>query len=47
MKIFLFLCSNITRDTISDFLKDNECTFSELTIYNTVPSDLKTEEGIL
>ena len=26
---YLFPCSNITRDTISDFLKDNECTFSE------------------
>ena len=38
---YLFPCSNITRDTISDFLKDNECRFSEAIIYNTVPSDLK------
>jgi len=38
---YLFPCSNITRDTISDFLKHNECTFSEAIIYNTVPSDLK------
>ena len=38
---YFFPCSNITRDTISDFLKDNECTFSEAIIYNTVPSDLK------
>ena len=38
---YLFPCSNITRDTISQFLKDNECTYSEAIIYNTVPSDLK------
>ena len=39
---YLFPCSNITRDTISQFLKDNECTYSESIINNTVPSDLKS-----
>ena len=38
---YLFPCSNITRDTISEFLKENRCTYSEAIIYNTVPSDLK------
>ena len=38
---YLFPCSNITRDTISEFLKDNGCKYSEAIIYNTVPSDLK------
>ena len=38
---YLFPCSNITRDTISEFLKENKCTYSEAIIYNTVPSDLK------
>ena len=26
---------------LSEFLKENECTYSEAIIYNTVPSDLK------
>ena len=38
---YLFPCSNITRDTISEFLKENDCKYSEAIIYNTVPSDLK------
>ena len=38
---YLFPCSNITRDTISEFLKENDCSYSEAIIYNTVPSDLK------
>ncbi len=38
---YLFPCSNITRDTISTFLKESDCIFSEAIIYNTVPSDLK------
>ena len=38
---YLFPCSNITRETISEFLKENECKYSEAIIYNTVPSDLK------
>ena len=38
---YLFPCSNITRDTISQFLKDKNCVYSEAIIYNTVPSQLK------
>ena len=38
---YLFPCSNITRDTISEFLKENDCKYSEAIIYNTVPRDLK------
>ena len=38
---YLFPCSNITRDTISQFLKNNNCVYSEAIIYNTVPSVLK------
>ena len=38
---YLFPCSNITRDTISTFLKESGCIYSEAIIYNTVPSDLK------
>ncbi len=37
---YLFPCSNITRETISEFLKENNCSYSEAIIYNTVPSDL-------
>ena len=38
---YLFPCSNITRDTISEFLKETNSEFTEAIIYNTVPSDLK------
>ena len=38
---YLFPCSNITRDTISQFLKDKNCVYSEAIIYNTVPRNLK------
>ena len=38
---YLFPCSNITRDTISEFLKETNSVFTEAIIYNTIPSDLK------
>ncbi len=38
---YLFPCSNITRDNISEFLKETNSKFTEAIIYNTVPSDLK------
>lgn len=37
---FLFPCSNIRKDDIPIFLKDNNFTFSEVILYKTVASDL-------
>jgi len=37
---FLFPCSQIRRNDIPDFMKKNKIKFSEVVIYNTVPSDL-------
>jgi uroporphyrinogen-III synthase len=37
---FLFPCSNIRKNDIPDFLKENEYDFSEAVIYRTVASDL-------
>jgi uroporphyrinogen-III synthase len=37
---FLFPCSNIRKNDIPDFLKENEFIFSEAVIYETVASDL-------
>ncbi len=37
---FIFPCSNIRKDDIPNFLKENEYDFSEAIIYKTVASDL-------
>lgn len=37
---FIFPCSNIRKDDIPNFLKDNGYTYSEAIIYKTVASDL-------
>lgn len=37
---YIFPCSNIRKDDIPSFLKDNGYTYSEATIYRTVASDL-------
>lgn len=37
---FLFPCSNIRKDDIPSFLRDNEYDFSEAVLYKTVASDL-------
>jgi uroporphyrinogen-III synthase len=37
---FLFPCSNIRKDDIPAFLKENEYKFSEVVIYKTIASDL-------
>lgn len=37
---YVFPCSNIRKNDIPDFLTENEYTFTEAVIYNTVASDL-------
>jgi uroporphyrinogen-III synthase len=37
---FLFPCSNIRKDDIPEYLKENEINFTEAVIYKTVASDL-------
>lgn len=37
---YLFPCSNIRKDDIPSFLRENEYNFSEATLYRTVASDL-------
>lgn len=37
---FLFPCSNIRKDDIPNFLRENEYDFTEATLYKTVASDL-------
>lgn len=37
---FLFPCSDIRKDDIPKFLRENECDFNEAVIYRTVASDL-------
>lgn len=38
---FLYPCSNIRKEEIPEFLKDNGFKYTEAVIYKTVPSDLK------
>ena len=38
---FLFPCSNIRKNDIPDFLRENEYEYSEAVIYNTIASDLR------
>lgn len=43
---FLFPCSDIRKDDIPDFLKDNGYDYSEAIIYRTVASDLSDLEDV-
>ncbi|HRJ29310.1 MAG TPA: uroporphyrinogen-III synthase [Cyclobacteriaceae bacterium] len=43
---YLFPCSDIRKNDIPDFLKDNGFTFTEAIIYNTVASDLSDLEEV-
>jgi len=37
---YLFPCSNIRKDDIPQFMKDNEYDFNEVVLYKTIASDL-------
>ncbi|REE00492.1 uroporphyrinogen-III synthase [Marinoscillum furvescens] len=43
---FLFPCSDIRKDDIPNFLKENGCEYSEAIIYRTVASDLSDLENV-
>jgi len=44
---YLFPCSNIRKDDIPKFLKDNDYNYSEAIIYETVASDLSDLDDVL
>ncbi len=43
---YLFPCSNIRKDDIPNFLRDNDYTYSEAIIYETVASDLSDLDDV-
>jgi len=43
---YIFPCSNIRKDDIPNFLKENDYNFSEAVIYETVASDLSDLEDV-
>ena len=43
---FLFVCSNIRKDTIPNFLKNNDVVYTEAVMYETVSSDLSDLEEV-
>lgn len=43
---FLFVCSNIRKESIPNFLKNNEVTYTEAVMYETVSSDLSDLEEV-